>query len=71
MTMLYEYVCSDCGQKFEVFIRSPKFAAIPKCPVCGSKDTQNALSIFIPFDDQYESNISTAPKSCAMTRKYT
>ncbi len=43
---IYEYVCKDCGKRFEV-IRSIKDADSPiPCKSCQSDQTQRAVSVF-------------------------
>jgi len=37
---IYEYVCKECGHKFETL------ALEPKCPQCGSKDLERKFSTF-------------------------
>jgi len=44
---IYEYVCQDCGLKFEV-IRSIREADQPMdCRKCHGKRTKRALSLFV------------------------
>jgi putative FmdB family regulatory protein len=44
---IYEYRCAQCGEKFELFVRSAaQQAAVPTCPKCGSAETRKALSLF-------------------------
>ncbi len=40
---IYEYACHDCGQQFEVFVRSN---TVPECPNCHSKELEKQLSVF-------------------------
>ena len=43
---IYEYVCQDCGKRFEM-IRSIKEADSPiPCKSCLSNQTQRAISVF-------------------------
>lgn len=43
---IYEYVCQDCGKRFEV-IRAIKDADTPiPCKACHSDQTQRAVSVF-------------------------
>lgn len=45
----YEYRCQDCGRHFDVLHRSisaAQEAALPRCPQCGSEDSQRVLSAF-------------------------
>lgn len=40
---IYEYACSDCGQKFEALVRS---STVPECPSCHSQVLEKQLSVF-------------------------
>jgi putative FmdB family regulatory protein len=43
---IYEYVCKDCGKKFEM-LRSIKDAdALAECRCCQSNQTHRAVSLF-------------------------
>ncbi len=43
---IYEYLCKDCGERFEL-LRSIKEADTPvSCKSCQSGNTQRALSVF-------------------------
>ena len=44
----YEYRCKDCGHRFDVLYRSisaAEEAAQPRCPECGSADSQRVLRV--------------------------
>jgi putative FmdB family regulatory protein len=43
---IYEYRCQECGEKFEKLVRS--FSSVPdaKCPKCGGRRVEKALSLF-------------------------
>ncbi len=43
---IYEYRCAECGESFELFIRSAKQKEGPTCPKCGSTDVHKAISLF-------------------------
>jgi len=43
---IYEYVCQDCGSKFEKLLRRPGEAAQLVCPSCGKDHLEQALSTF-------------------------
>ena len=43
---IYEYICEGCGLKFEQLQRSMSNDLKPKCPTCGSPETERALSLF-------------------------
>ncbi len=42
---IYEYVCDDCGTKFEKLIRRPAADQV-LCPACGQGHLTQALSVF-------------------------
>ena len=43
---IYEYICNDCGKRFET-LRSIREADLPiQCTNCLSKLTQRAVSVF-------------------------
>lgn len=43
---IYEYVCKDCGMRFEI-LRSIKEADSPVlCKICQSSKTHRAMSVF-------------------------
>ena len=43
---VYEYVCDECGERFEVFVRSPTKKGVYTCPHCGSEEVHKAISLF-------------------------
>jgi putative FmdB family regulatory protein len=43
---IYEYVCEECGEKYEKFVRSSLAKVELKCPACGSSQAKKALSLF-------------------------
>jgi putative FmdB family regulatory protein len=43
---VYEYHCAECGERFELFVRSPAKQADPTCPKCGSAEVRKAISLF-------------------------
>lgn len=42
---IFEYVCNECGQKFEK-LEKGNAAEEKNCPSCGSSNVKKALSIF-------------------------
>jgi putative FmdB family regulatory protein len=40
---IFEYVCRDCSQEFEVIVQG---AAAPECPDCHGGNLQKRLSVF-------------------------
>ena len=43
---IYEYRCEECGQGFELFVRSPSRQAEFACPKCASRRVKKAVSLF-------------------------
>ncbi len=43
---IYEYICDDCGTKFEKLVRRPAEIAEIECPSCGQKHLKQELSTF-------------------------
>ena len=43
---IYEYRCEECGEGFELFVRSPSRQAEPTCPECGSQKVKKSVSLF-------------------------
>jgi putative FmdB family regulatory protein len=43
---IYEYVCAQCGHKFEKLVLSSRRANGIQCPECGSPSVDKAISIF-------------------------
>jgi len=62
---LYEYVCQDCGVRFEV-LRSMKDAdaAIP-CKNCFGRNTKRALSVFYASSEGRSVTSSGGCDSCS------
>ena len=43
---VYEYRCKDCGEDFDLFVRSATQQKTPTCPHCGSTKVEKAISLF-------------------------
>jgi len=43
---VYEYLCAECGERFEIFMRSMTHRAAPVCPRCGSEHVHKSISLF-------------------------
>ena len=43
---IYEYLCQDCGAKFEKLVRRAADASETACPSCGKKHLQQEYSTF-------------------------
>jgi putative FmdB family regulatory protein len=42
---IYEYRCAECGEKFEKWQRSMSCLEEARCPKCGSKHVNKAVSL--------------------------
>jgi putative FmdB family regulatory protein len=42
---LYDYLCPQCGTRFEALVRAD---AVPACPHCGATEPQRQLSLPAP-----------------------
>ena len=44
---IYEYQCDECGERFELFVRSSSAQRkAPTCPKCKSSKIQKSISLF-------------------------
>jgi putative FmdB family regulatory protein len=43
---IYEYLCQDCGKKFEKLVRRAADAPETECPSCGQKHLKQEYSTF-------------------------
>jgi putative FmdB family regulatory protein len=43
---VYEYACHQCGERFELFLRSVRQRTDPHCPECGSPKVHKSISLF-------------------------
>ena len=43
---IYEYLCEDCGAKFEKLIRRPSDSDSLACPSCGKNHLNQEISTF-------------------------
>jgi putative FmdB family regulatory protein len=43
---IYEYRCEECGEPFEVFVRSSLQQTDLACPKCGGRKVKKAVSLF-------------------------
>lgn len=55
---IYEYACQDCGQEFELLVRSD---TVPACPQCHTTHLEKKLSVFSP---SVPSAAAPAPMTC-------
>ncbi len=45
---IYEYLCQECGNKFEKLVRRAEEAEALTCPSCGQKHLKQEYSTFAP-----------------------
>lgn len=43
---VYEYACDQCGEPFELFVRSVAQRTNPVCPKCCSPKVHKSISLF-------------------------
>lgn len=43
---IYEYICEECGRKYDKFVRSSSSPVKLHCPDCGSEKGKKAFSAF-------------------------
>ncbi len=43
---IFEYVCGECGARFEKLVRGSAQTAPIRCPRCGSEQVEKAISVF-------------------------
>ena len=43
---IYEYLCEDCGSRFEKLVRNGAGSDSLACPSCGQKQVSQQLSVF-------------------------
>jgi putative FmdB family regulatory protein len=43
---IYEYRCSECGEKFEKLVRLSTATSEIECPKCGGQKVEKLLSLF-------------------------
>ncbi len=64
---IFEYICSDCREKFEkLVLRRSDDSAVP-CPRCGSTHTQQAFSTFATSGSSSEASAG----ACAPGGRFT
>lgn len=43
---IFEYVCTQCGTRFEKLVRSTSREGVIRCPKCGNELVHKAISAF-------------------------
>lgn len=59
---IFEYVCSDCGHKFELLIRNDTTTAA--CKSCGSQNLRKLFSVFASSVSSSTPSFGGFPEGC-------
>ena len=43
---IFEYLCKDCGKRFEALVLAAKSAPKAQCPKCQSRKVEQQISVF-------------------------
>lgn len=62
---IYEYICEDCGEKYDKFVRSSLARVELECPRCGSARGKKAFSVFGVRGAAGGSSVSAASSAAA------
>jgi putative FmdB family regulatory protein len=62
---IYEYICQDCGEKYDKFVRSSLAKVELECPKCGSAKGKKAFSVFGLRGDAGGSSVAAASSAAA------
>ncbi len=62
---IFEYVCAECGHKFEKLVLSPSRAKQIHCPECASKSVDKAISVFGLGSSNSSSTSLAGASNCA------
>ena len=62
---IYEYVCQDCGEKYEKLVRSSTAKVELICPKCGSQHAEKTFSVFGAIGKSSKSGTSASNLSSA------
>ncbi len=62
---IYEYVCQDCGERYEKFVRTGDGKVELVCPRCGSTRAQKTFSVFgLRATTGKSQGVTTSPSTC-------
>jgi len=66
---LYEFVCDECGQAFELLVGFSQADKAQRCPDCGGEKTHRKMSSFAMGGSSSSSSasLSSAPVSSPFT----
>jgi putative FmdB family regulatory protein len=60
---IFEYLCEDCGNKFEKLVRRPGLDEV-LCPSCGQSHLEQQLSTFAAHSNGHASSFDRSLPSC-------
>ena len=64
---LFEYICSDCGVKYDILFKGTEKAEMIVCPTCSSKSYTKQLSRFAAaMSGSSSSDIPCADGGCGV-----
>ena len=55
---IFEYVCQNCGNKFEKLVLSSRRKSSLQCPQCGAENVKKALSVVGSISSQVSRGVS-------------
>jgi putative FmdB family regulatory protein len=59
---IYEYRCSECGEKFEKLVRLSTSTSEIECPKCGGRKVEKLISV---FSTSAPSTMTASASACA------
>ena len=62
---IYEYICQDCSEKYDKFVRSSLAKIELECPNCGSAQAKKAFSVFGVRGDSGGASLAAASSAAA------
>jgi putative FmdB family regulatory protein len=68
---IYEYQCSDCGDKFEKMVLFSKADQKPECPACKSRNTKKKISVFASPGSSHNGTSISASSNCGSSGGFT
>jgi putative FmdB family regulatory protein len=60
---IYEYVCAECGERFDKLVRSMSAQQRVECPRCGCEEVEKAVSLFGIGGGSRTADPSCSPRS--------
>lgn len=63
---IFEYLCQDCGARFEKLVRRSEDSSTPACPTCGADGATQQLSTFAAHSHSAPSRAAAPPCASGM-----